>query len=197
MSNLKSKESKRKLRRWSFIVTIAHPDGFVEEFPDEENITYGTQKDANEASIEVQKYWTHQSKAVVKVIPEGHETISVQTLKQFLGMEKEIKVTTTIAMVACERWVNNEIPPAPTTNDTFLKLCLEVAQHISSTNKEIKLVNEEEIPQTLTNTKVDLQELQRLAYGPKEEKNVPNNEAGQAIQEEENEVPQLSEESSI
>ena len=175
MGNPKSKEAKKKIRRWSFLVKFEHEDGRKNEIEDT-RLTYGNQQDANNVAVEIRDEYSSDERAkdwFIKVEPVAHETIAYETFKQLRGLEIDISIQRNVALEACSRWCKGENPPALTEQESYVQLWLAVSARMKAEARgedaTIELATPEELPIVEnTDKKVDLAELQKLAYGEAE-----------------------------
>lgn len=102
MKNIKSKASRQKIRRWSFLVMITLKDGNRGTF-NPGAFTIGNSSTAISTSAEIRQsvaQLPQYAEATVIVEPQAHETISNEVLNQIKGLEAEGTILTRALQMA-------------------------------------------------------------------------------------------------
>lgn len=85
---LKSKESRQKQRRWTFIAEVTVPGAEIAQRLDTTTVCFGNSATAHLDAEEIKQQLLglkHLENATVQVIPVPHETVSLKTIAQIEG----------------------------------------------------------------------------------------------------------------
>lgn len=126
MATPKSKESKKKMRRWQYLVHVTK-DGKKGTFQPPA-ITIGSSHDAQKAAASIQKDMETLPQfegATVKVEPVGFETVSQTTLNQINGLSDEVKLITIALKLAVTDLVNTQATDGVVEHDKVDQLVRE------------------------------------------------------------------------
>lgn len=102
--SIKSKDSRRKLRRWGFAATITRPDGNAvgQNMP---GVVYGDHSEAVAVAERLKKAFSEKSPEVtVKIQPIPYETVSIETKRQFEGLNDQASLIAKAAFILAEKY---------------------------------------------------------------------------------------------
>jgi hypothetical protein len=99
----KSKESRQKLRRWSYMAEM-NVAGVKQNFK-MPGITYGNSSEAALVGVKLLEQFNLDPSmtAEARVVPIAHETISLTTKTQFTGMQDQVNLVTKASLILAER----------------------------------------------------------------------------------------------
>lgn len=100
----RSKSSRQKLRRWSFITRMKMEGGDVQthQLP---GLSYGNSAQAQQTADDLlEQFKKHEGAPQdVTLIPVGHETISETTMRQLNGLQSQVNLITKAAFILAEK----------------------------------------------------------------------------------------------
>jgi hypothetical protein len=101
----RSKSSRQKLRRWSFITRMKMETGDVQthQLP---GLSYGNSAQAQQTADDLLAQFKQHEGAPqdVTLIPVGHETISETTMRQLNGLQAQVNLITKAAFILAEKF---------------------------------------------------------------------------------------------
>lgn len=101
----RSKESRQKLRRWTFAAQMKMESGHVQGF-NMPGLTYGNSHEAQATAKELLDKFKSGEGAPenVEIIPIAHETVSMATKRQLQGLNDQSNLATKAAFVLAEKY---------------------------------------------------------------------------------------------
>jgi hypothetical protein len=104
--SIKSKDSRRKLRRWGFVATITRPGGNAagQNMP---GVMYGDHVEAKAVAERLKDAFTAKNpdaQTTVTVEPVPYETVSIETKRQFEGLNDQASLIAKAAFILAEKY---------------------------------------------------------------------------------------------